>query len=193
MGIRNFISDNAVWKFAKRNSERLQKEFAVIMSNDDEGYKFCVSMDKDTVILTIFNKFGDTLYITECQGEEDCLRNVKWLRELYFKEKKVIEKTDKKPDSFDSPGEYLMEFIDDEREASLRIALEDFMYVVAGFDSREDAEMEYGVGIMEAVLDDILRLLLDDFGISVYRPAIVPEKKTGEFVMSEYPYDDIGN
>lgn len=75
-----------------------------------------------------------------------------------------------------------------EREDELSNAVGDMLAVVLVENDCSAVTEAYGQEFINAVVDHLLQWLYDEQGVSVYRPTLDTDPKTGEEVLMEFPY-----
>lgn len=168
-----------VWEFYQKNATKLTNEMALIADSGAGGYKVYLTEDDGIPLITVTEN-GDTVYEEGTISEDDTTRTVSsiYKKYIYIDEDTPSDNSDRE----------MFEAEIFEQEEVIRSAFAEFLSVVTNFDYQMVLH-GFGAEISE-MMDSVLLMLTNDYGVSVYRPMFVVNTDTGEEEFTEYPYDE---
>lgn len=201
MSSKIYIPTPKIWDYYYDNRFRLWNEEDMVARNDETGVVLTVSGDGRFPELTLYNKDDIDFEWKEVHTREECNATAVALITQYVlpepeKEEESSEKDEKMPekkqvnektDAKDEVDDDLVDLIY-EREDELRLAAGDFLMTVLYEKTADAISDEFGKDFIPKVVDDFLQYLRDKHEISVYRPTIVHNEKTGEDEVDYFPY-----
>lgn len=191
--VQVYVQPDHLWNFFLNNENRLKAESVLVAENKETGYGVYLTEDDVYACLQVCRWDNPP----ECEESVFGLLPLKEIFEWYIDRFLCpVTVTSDNPTSISADDETEPQFesrqeqedIICEREDELRMALFDFLDIVS--DSRADSSIDtYGESIMDEMLNDILTILSDQYGVDVYRPRFV-EYPNGEEYFDEYPYNE---
>ena len=198
MSAKIHLATTQIWNYFWRNYKYFDDNEALIANNSDNGMSLYVTASGYYPQLIVYNADGKPLVWRVVRQAEECN-----LAAVFLVSHFIVGNVDKDEQTTDAetPAKVEEPQVDEEedeeqkildkiyeREDELELAMNDLLVKVFCEDSREIIEEAYGKGIVKDVLDDFLQYLYDVHGISVYRPTLITDDKTGEEVLAEFPY-----
>lgn len=174
-----------VWEFYQKNATKLTEEMALIAKSEPDGHEIYLTEDDGIPLITVA-KNGKLVYEEGTISENDTISTVSSIYKKYIYVDEVAPDTDSECDDANLEREMLdVEIL--EQEDMLGSAFTDFLSVVTNFDYKEVDEFE---GEINEMMESVLLMLTNEYGVSVYRPMFVMNTDTGKEEFTEYPYDE---
>lgn len=196
MSAKIHLATTQIWNYFWRNYKHFGDNEALIANNSDNGMSLYLTSEGYYPQLVVYGPGNKPLVWRMVRQAEECNLAAVFLisnfiagktEKVAAAEQKNSDETESSCDQEDEEDQKILDTIY-EREDELEMAMSDLLAKVFCEDSREIIEEAYGKDIVKDVLDDFLQYLYDTHGISVYRPTIITDDKTGEEVFAEFPY-----
>ena len=191
LGVDIFVPANEVWTFFQGNRNRLEREQVVIAENNNTNYTICLT-EEEGFPLFIVSRGESKEYEEDSINEQDCIETAKRCYKTYLFPVTICETDDSEDDEEEEDFLIQQEQEDAiyERDDQLTFAVSDFLQVVLQ-EGQDGADIlsAYGAAKIDEILDMILSLLAEEYGLMIYRPMFLTDEETGDEIYVEYPYD----
>lgn len=174
-----------VWEFYQKNATKLTEEMALIAKNNSDGHEVYLTEDSGIPLITVM-KSGKTIYEEGTISESDTISTVSSIYKKYIYADGDKTEHGSEEDGAD-PAKEMLDAEILEQEDVLMSAFADFLSIVTNFDYKE---MDGFEGEINEMMESVLLMLTNEYGVSVYRPMFVMDTDTGKEEFTEYPYDE---
>ncbi len=198
--VQIYIPADDVWSFFQSNIDRLKEEMVIIAENEDTEYTVYLTEDKGYPSFAVCKGDSKPEYEEGAISETDCTETAKrcFVRYLFpvvvNYEKGYPKGVWDDDDDIEAEEDLTKQDMQDrvyEREDELQLALCDFLAVALNLDGDpvELIEGEYGMPLINDILDYFLEYLGFEHCLEIYRPMFLTDDETGSEIYTEYPYD----
>lgn len=200
MGVIIHIEPEDIWQFFQKNKKRLKKEMVLIAENEETEYALYLTEEDNLPLFSVCKGDGEPEYEEGAVNEKDCADTAKQCCAKYLMPVTVrsarryggVLEDDDEGDTPLSTRQEQEETIEN-REWELLFAMGDFLMTATKDDTCSDGSDyvdTYGAVVVQDILDTLLPMLAEEYGLAVYRPTMMDDGETGEEVFVEYPYND---